>query len=85
MHHDENTAAAVQAQRDPAIFFVTVRGIKDGERLRITENRGSPLKTDAMVAQIVLGLAGIPRKNTPQCLTSTARYNGFPPPQAPNL
>jgi hypothetical protein len=79
MHHDENTAAAVQAKRDPAIFLVTVRGIKDGERLRIMENRGSPLKTDAMVAQIVLGLDGIPRKNIPQRITSTARYDGFSP------
>jgi hypothetical protein len=32
-----------------------------------------------MVAQIVLGLAGIPRKNIPQRITSTARYNGFSP------
>ena len=84
MHHDENTAAAVQAKRDPAIFLVTVRGIKDGERLRIMENRGSPLKTNAMVAQIVLGLDGIPRKNYRNASPQLHDIMVFPPPQAPN-
>ena len=65
---------------------MTVCHIKDGKRQGVVENRRSTLKTDAMVAQIVLGLTGIPRKNIPQRLTSTVRHNGFfPAPLAPNM
>jgi hypothetical protein len=56
-----------------------VGGIKDGERLGITENRRGTLKTGAMVAQIFLGLFGVPLKNIPQRATSIAGCHRFAP------
>jgi hypothetical protein len=69
----------VKAERDPAVFFVTVGGIKDRKRLGITENRRGTLKTGAMVAQIFLGLPGVALKNIPQRATSIAGCHGFTP------
>ena len=58
MHHDENTAAAVQAKRDPAIFLVTVRGIKDGERLRIMKIVAARSKLMRWLRRLSLALLG---------------------------
>jgi hypothetical protein len=66
MHDNEDTSTPVNTKRDPAVFIVAMVCIKERARLWITENRGSTFKTDTMLAQIVLCLSGIPRKNVSQ-------------------